>query len=85
MIQTKAQILAETLLEIDDRRELAEFLEGLLTPAEIDQLVVRLEVVRLLKQGLPQRQIAQKLGVGIATVTRGARELNSGRFNQILA
>lgn len=84
MIQTKAQILAGTLLEIDDRRELAEFLEGLLTPAEIDQLVVRLEVVRLLKQGLPQRQIAEKLGVGIATVTRGARELNSGRFSQIL-
>ncbi len=85
MIQTKSQILAETLLEITDRQDLTEFLEGLLTPAEIDQLVIRLEVIRLLKQGLPQRQIAQKLGVGIATVTRGSRELGLGRFGQITA
>lgn len=32
----------------------------------------RLQIFEMLEQGVPQRQIAEKLGVGIATVTRGA-------------
>jgi TrpR family trp operon transcriptional repressor len=37
----------------------------------------------MLKKGVPQRNIAQQLGVGIATVTRGAREIKMGRFKDV--
>jgi TrpR family trp operon transcriptional repressor len=51
------------------------FLRALLTPSEYKELAIRWQIVSLLEQGMPQREIATKLGVGIATVTRGAREL----------
>ena len=65
------------------RRELREFLQAILTPAEIKELPVRLEIIRLLKQGHSQREVAQALGVGIATVSRGARELKLGSFKNV--
>lgn len=33
----------------------------------------------MLKQGIPQKEISKKLGVGIATVTRGSKALNKSR------
>jgi TrpR family trp operon transcriptional repressor len=35
----------------------------------------RLQIIEMLQQGIPQRQIADTLGVGIATVTRGSHHL----------
>ena len=37
----------------------------------------------MLKTGVAQREISQKLGVGIATVTRGAKELKNKHFKNI--
>jgi len=51
------------------------FLKNILTPAELDEIATRLQIFKLLKQGVPQREVAETLGVGIATVSRGAREL----------
>ena len=48
---------------------------SLLTPSELSEISKRLQIFKLLEQGMPQRQIAEKLGVGIATVTRGSRAL----------
>ncbi|NBW80325.1 transcriptional regulator [bacterium] len=48
-------------------------LSSLLTPAEIDVLAQRLEILDRLANGTPQREISETLGVGIATVTRGSR------------
>jgi len=59
------------------------FLKGLLTPQELEQLPVRLKIVKMLKQGMPHRKIAEELGIGIATVVRGARELKLGRFKNV--
>jgi Trp operon repressor len=38
------------------------------------------QIFELLSQGVSQRQVAQKLGVGIATVTRGSRALQAGSY-----
>ena len=65
------------------RVEMLEFLKGILTPKELDELVTRLQIIKLLKQGLPHQEIARRLGVGVATVTRGSRELRLGRFRKI--
>ncbi|PIY71417.1 hypothetical protein COY88_00260 [Candidatus Roizmanbacteria bacterium CG_4_10_14_0_8_um_filter_35_28] len=56
---------------------------NILTPREIDELSTRLQIVKLLKKGLPHQEIARRLGVGVATVTRGSREIRMGRFKNI--
>lgn len=75
--------LTSVFLEHATPQRMADFLQAILTPKELAELHSRLEIVRLLKQGLPQREIADQLGVGIATVTRGSRELQLGRFRHV--
>ncbi len=75
--------LVETLLTIKDRGEMVDFLKGILTPAELEEIPVRLEIVKRLIKGQSQREIARDLGVGVATVGRGARELKQGRFKVV--
>ncbi len=60
--------------------ELENFLAGLLTPAEIKEFSQRIEIVKLLKKGIPQHEIAARLKVGVATVSRGSKEIMLGRF-----
>ena len=67
--------LLDHLLGMQDREALEEALRDLLTPAELTEVINRLQILRMLEAGVPQREIAKQLGVGIATVTRGARAL----------
>ena len=55
--------------------EMQNKLTGLLTPSEVLEMSKRLQIFAMLKEGVPQREIAKQLGVGIATVTRGSRAL----------
>lgn len=73
----------EVLLQIKDRAEMLNFLEGILTPKELLEIPTRLKIVRMLKIKIPQHQIAKELGIGIATVTRGSKEIQKGRFKYI--
>ncbi len=75
--------LIEHFLSLRTEKELKTFMSAILTPKELDEIPKRLEIVRLLKRGMSQRQIADKLGVGIATVTRGSRELQKGNFKDV--
>ena len=72
--------LIDMLLQIKTRGEMLDFLKGVLTPRELQEIPTRLAIVKMLKKGLPQHTIAQTLGVGIATVTRGSKEIQKGRF-----
>ena len=67
--------LVQFLTEVDDGLVLEKRLKALLTPNEIEEMLRRLKILELLEQGVPQRDIAKQLGVGIATVTRGSRAL----------
>ena len=76
MIQKKhLNELTETILGFKTPEEILNFLNWILTPQEFEQLPVRLQIVKMLKKRVPQRKIAKTLGVGIATVTRGAKEV----------
>jgi len=75
--------LIKTVLSIKTSKELEDFFEGLFTPQELLEIPVRLQIIKLLKKGVPQHTIAKKLGVGVATVTRGSREIKMGRFKKI--
>lgn len=54
-------------------RSLSEVLKELLSEREIKDIANRIEIIKRLEDGQNQRQIASDLGVGIATVTRGAK------------
>lgn len=72
---TELHELLDHLLAANDRQDMAHRLEQLLTPTEYDEVVKRLQIFKMLEAGIPQRKIAETLGVGIATVSRGARAL----------
>lgn len=63
-----------------DKQLLEDLLMGVTTDTERKELVRRVEIVKRLIAGEPQQKIASDLGVGIATVTRGSKELSQGRF-----
>ncbi len=75
--------LTKAFLTQKSYSEMLEFLKGILTPKEIHELASRLQIVKMLKKGIPHQKIAKRLEVGVATVTRGSRELKLGRFKKI--
>jgi TrpR family trp operon transcriptional repressor len=75
--------LVDTLLSIKTKKELQDFLSGIFTPQEMEEIPNRLQIIKKLKQGIPQHQIAKELNVGVATVTRGSKEIQKGRFSNI--
>lgn len=75
--------LVEVFLKNKTSSEMLDFLKGILTPKEFEEIATRLQIVKLLKKGLPHQEIARKLKVGVATVTRGSRELRLGRFSKV--
>lgn len=82
----KEQYLREfiqVLLSLKTEKNLRSFLEAILTPKELEEIQTRLQIVKLLKKGITQKEISKKLGVGIATVTRGSKELQKGSFKNI--
>jgi len=63
-----------------DKQLLEDLLIGVTTVQERAAIVRRVEIIKRLIAGTPQAEIAKELGVGIATVTRGSKELSQGRF-----
>jgi TrpR family trp operon transcriptional repressor len=74
--------LLDSFLRVKDRGELQALLQGLLTQKELEELPKRLEIFKLLKGGTTQHEIAEKVGVGVATVTRGSLELQRGNIQK---
>jgi TrpR family transcriptional regulator, trp operon repressor len=67
--------LSVILAGMDDASQLEKLLEEMLTPSEIDALVLRWELLKMLNDGIPQREISKALGVSLCKITRGSREL----------
>lgn len=86
-MNTSAQLhdnLIAMLCDISDPEEMSTVLTALLTSKELEEVARRVEIFRLLSIPLPQREIAVRLGVGIATVTRGAHAMKSAGAEAIL-
>jgi len=77
------QNITSVVSQIKNQKEMVNFFNGLLTPKEMSEFSKRIKIIQLLKRGINQHQIARELGVGIATVTRGANEIKKGRFISI--
>jgi len=75
--------LIEAFASLKTKKEIRSFLDGILTPKEREELPVRLQIVKMLKKGIAQHKIAEELGIGVATVTRGSKEIAKGNFARI--
>jgi len=69
--------LVNHLLMQESPEAMEKALRDLLTANELIDVANRLQIFEMLEEGVPQRQIADKLGVGIATVTRGSNTLKN--------
>lgn len=80
------ELLDELQKTAHNKMLLKEFLRDLLTPHELKEISLRWQIIKQLNEGTPQRQIAKNLGVSIATVTRGSKELSDkhGGFKKVL-
>ena len=75
--------LAKLFLSVRGNVSMKKFIQGLFTEGEISEFARRIEIVKMIKKGIPHHKIALTLGVGVATVTRGAREEKLGRFKNL--
>ncbi|MEK7564015.1 MAG: Trp family transcriptional regulator [Patescibacteria group bacterium] len=58
-----------------DKGLLSDFIKDILTPREFENLSVRWQIVKRLSRGEHHQSIAEDLHLGVATVTRGSREM----------
>jgi len=70
--------LFRAVLSLEDIHEIRNFFKDLCTPAELQALVDRWQVVEMLQQDLPYRRIHDRTGVSVTTIGRVARFLTDG-------
>lgn len=74
------------LADLNRKKDIRVFMEALLTPPERARIGLRWRLVCLLSAGVPQRVIADKLGISLCKITRGSRELKfKPAFRKIVA
>jgi len=68
--------IIKILQKLDSDEDVKNFLIDILTPSETDEISQRWGIVKGLLLKKPQRTIKKELGVSIAKVTRGAKQLS---------
>jgi TrpR-related protein YerC/YecD len=63
---------------IENQEEATRFFTDLCTPAELEAMADRWQVVPMVRLGIPYRTIHERTGVSVATITRIARCINLG-------
>ena len=86
MINKYKQEILTVINSIKDEKLLDIFLLDLFTPKEYEEIIKRWQIVKQLKEGVTQRNIAKNLKISLSKITRGSRVLldRNGGFNQIL-
>ena len=70
--------LFDAIQSLETRDETESFFRDLCTLSELEAMAHRWEVARLLEQGLPYLEIAERTGASTTTVTRVAHWLRHG-------
>ncbi len=71
--------MSRVLAAAGDPELIQEFLYSLFTQTEADEIAKRWALVKRIAEGLPQRAIAEELGLSLCKITRGSRELKKDR------
>lgn len=67
-----------------DETDIEKLLSALLTDKEQHEIANRIRIFDLLERGVTQRDISEQLGVGIATVSRGAKAMQIHDLSALL-
>lgn len=83
---TRFDELVAAFSGLRDPRVVAAFLRDLCTTTELDAMGQRLQVARLVNDGVPYQEISRRTGASTATVTRVAQWLHHGEggYRQVL-
>jgi len=73
--QKSIRELSAALAATNNEKLIEEFLFSLLTKNEIHEVATRWALVKLIEEGVPQRKIAETLGLSLCKITRGSKEL----------
>lgn len=78
--------LARILGEAKDEGELQTLINGLLAPQELEEVVLRWELIKELLSKRTQREISEHLGVSLGKIARGSRLIKYGppEFRQLV-
>ena len=82
---TETEALFEAVLALETIDEAVRFFRDLCTLHELQELTQRWQIVRLLEQGLPYREISEQTSSSTATVTRINHWLRHGEGGYRLA
>ena len=74
----RTRAMFEAILSLETVDEAAGFFRDLCTLAELEAMSQRWQIVLLLEEGLPYREIAEQTGASTATVTRISQWLHHG-------
>jgi TrpR-related protein YerC/YecD len=70
--------LVDAFVRLRDSQVAAAFLRDICTSTELDAMGQRLQVARLVDEGVPYQEISRRTGASTATVTRVAQWLHHG-------
>ncbi|MBU6495378.1 MAG: helix-turn-helix domain-containing protein [Acidobacteria bacterium] len=76
--QRRFDELVQSLVAVTSTELMAAFLRDLCTSAELDAMGQRLQVARLVDEGISYHEISRRTGASTATVTRVAHWLREG-------
>jgi len=63
---------------VENEKEAEMLLKDILTPQELESVAERWQLIQALHKGVPQRDVAEKLGISISKITRGSRAMQFG-------
>lgn len=74
---TALEILSKYLWSVKEKH-MEDVLTDLMTEKEIKEFAERINILRMLDKGVPQRKIAADLGISVTTVSRWSKVLQQG-------
>jgi TrpR family trp operon transcriptional repressor len=74
---TRVNSIVEIFTEITDKKTMTRLFGEIFTPAEVQDVALRWRLMKMLHEGIPQREIARRLGISLCKITRGSRILKS--------
>ena len=73
----RALNIVEVLTNVTDRQTMKRLFDEIFTPAEIQDVALRWRLMKMLHEGIPQREIAARLKISLCKITRGSQVLKS--------